>query len=61
MTHHDRLAIRRALETADFSRSPGLEQRLRRSLRHPPEHRMLLALAFSVALWVLAGWLLFGN
>ena len=56
MTHLERLAIREALRTADFSRSPGLRNRLRRSLRRPPEWSLIAILAAGIAAWALLIW-----
>lgn len=56
MTQSERHAIRVALATADFSRSPGLRNRLRRSLRQPPEWGLLLAILAGTAVWLLLAW-----
>ena len=56
MTTAERHAIRVALATADFGRSPGLRQRLRRSLATPPKWGLVVCFAVSVAAWALLIW-----
>ena len=56
MTTAERHAIRVALATADFRRSPGLRQRMPRSLAAPPEWRLVACFAAGVATWALVIW-----
>ena len=56
MTTAERHAIRVALATADFGRSPGLRQRLRHSLAEPPEWSLIACFAAGVAAWALVIW-----
>ena len=56
MTSRERLAIRRALETANFERSPGLRERMKRSLYQPPEWGFLACIAIGVAIWLVFAW-----
>ena len=55
-TPFERQAIREALRTANFSRSPGLRNRLRHSLASPPEWRLVATLVLGIAAWVLLIW-----
>ena len=56
MTTAECHAIRVALATADFGRSPGLRQRMLRSLAAPPEWGLAACLAAGVAAWALLIW-----
>ena len=56
MTTAERHAIREALRSADFGRSPGLRQRMLRSLATPPEWRLVACLAAGIAAWALLIW-----
>jgi hypothetical protein len=56
MTHLERHAICEALRSADFSRSPGLRNRLRRSLASPPEWGLLLTILGGTLVWLLLIW-----
>jgi hypothetical protein len=56
MTHLERHAIRVALATADFGRSPGLRQRMLRSLATPPEWGLAACFAAGIAAWALLIW-----
>jgi hypothetical protein len=60
-TSLERRAIRRALQTADFGRSPGLRERMKRSLRRPPEWGLIACIVTSVALWLTFMWAVFHN
>jgi len=60
MTHLERVAIRRALETADFSRSPGLYNRMRQSLHHSYDRTLMMAAVFGLGIWILIAWTIFG-
>jgi hypothetical protein len=56
MTPFEHRAIRGALRTADFSRSPGLRARMERSLREPPEWGLLGCIILGVAVWLTLAW-----
>jgi hypothetical protein len=56
MTTAERHAIRVALATADFGRSPGLRQRLRHSLATPPEWGLVACIVAGIAAWALLIW-----
>jgi hypothetical protein len=49
-------SISEALRTADFSRSPGLRDRLRHSLATPPEWGLIAALVAGIATWAFLLW-----
>ena len=56
MTPTERLAVRRALVTADFSRSPGLRERMLRSLATSPEWGFITTAVLGVIVWALLIW-----
>ncbi len=56
MTTAERHAIREALRSADFRRSPGLRQRMLRSLAAPPEWSLIACFAAGIAAWALVIW-----
>jgi hypothetical protein len=56
MTTAERHAIRVALATADFGRSPGLRQRMLRSLAAPPEWSLVACIVAGIAIWALVIW-----
>lgn len=56
MTQAERHAVLQVLRTADFSKSPGLRNRLRRSLAPPRDWGITAALAAGIAIWALLIW-----
>jgi hypothetical protein len=56
MTTAERHAIRVALATADFGRSPGLRQRMLHSLTTPPEWRLVACFTAGITIWALVIW-----
>ncbi len=56
MTRAERHAIQVALATADFGRSPGLRNRMRRSIRPRRNWELIAVLIGLATFWSLAAW-----